>query len=93
MASRFAKTGRYSSFWGVCSWQDFEAAAAQFSFAAHAYFAPCPSLCGQTPRGATQQVGHDVWTFKEGVPENIISIAQTTDGVLSVASPTGLFRA
>jgi hypothetical protein len=54
---------------------------------------PCLSLVGQTPRGATQQVGHDVWTFKEGAPEDIISIAQTTDGFLWLASPTGLFRA
>jgi hypothetical protein len=53
---------------------------------------PCPSLCGQTPRGATSKVGHDVWTFKEGATEDIISIAQTTDGFLRLASPTGLFR-
>jgi hypothetical protein len=53
---------------------------------------PCPWLCRQTRRGATPQVGHDVWTFKEGAPEDIISIAQTTDGFLGLASPTGLFR-
>jgi hypothetical protein len=39
--------------------------------------------CGQTQRGATQKVGHDVWTFKERAPEDVIFIAQTT----------GLFRA
>jgi len=53
----------------------------------------CPSLCCQTPRGATQQVGHDMWTFKEGAPEDIITIAQTKDGFLWLAGPTGLFRA
>ncbi len=27
-----------------------------------------PSLFGQKPRAANLQVGHDVWTFKEGAP-------------------------
>jgi len=52
----------------------------------------CPSLFGQTPRGANLQVGHDVWTFKEGAPENIAALAQTADGSLWVGSTTGLFR-
>jgi signal transduction histidine kinase/ligand-binding sensor domain-containing protein len=52
----------------------------------------CPSLFGQKPRAANLQVGHDVWTFKEGAPENVNSLAQTADGFLWIGTPTGLFR-
>jgi hypothetical protein len=52
----------------------------------------CPSLFGQTQRGANLQVGHDVWTFKEGAPETISALAQTADGYLWVGTATGLFR-
>jgi signal transduction histidine kinase/ligand-binding sensor domain-containing protein len=52
----------------------------------------CPSLFGQTPRATKLQVGHDTWTFKDGAPENIAALAQTTDGFLWLATPSGLFR-
>ena len=51
-----------------------------------------PSLFGQKPRAANLQVGHDVWTLKEGAPENVNSLAQTADGFLWIGTPTGLFR-
>lgn len=53
---------------------------------------PAPSMLAQTPDVSTQQIGHDVWTFKDGAPEDILSIGQTSDGFLWLASPTGLFR-
>ncbi|HXJ41291.1 MAG TPA: hypothetical protein VNH18_18560, partial [Bryobacteraceae bacterium] len=52
----------------------------------------CPSLFGQKPRAANLQVGHDVWTFKEGAPQNLLALAQTTDGFLWIGTPTGFFR-
>jgi len=52
----------------------------------------CPSLFGQTPRGANLEVGHDVWTFKEGAPENVNTLAQTADGFLWIGTQTGLVR-
>ena len=50
------------------------------------------SLFAQTPQAANLQVGHDSWGFKEGAPADIMSIAQTSDGFLWLAAPTGLFR-
>ena len=38
------------------------------------------------------QLGHDSWGFKEGAPDEIDSLAQTNDGYLWIASPSGLFR-
>ena len=38
------------------------------------------------------QLIHDVWTFKDGAPETIYAIAQTTDGFLWLGTPKGLFR-
>jgi len=52
----------------------------------------CPSLFGQAQRAANLQVGHDVWTFKEGAPQNLLALAQTTDGFLWIGTPTGFFR-
>jgi ligand-binding sensor domain-containing protein len=52
----------------------------------------CPRLCGQAPRAANLQVGHDAWTFKEGAPEDVLALAQTADGFLWLGTPTGLFR-
>jgi hypothetical protein len=49
-------------------------------------------LFGQTPRAANLQVGHDLWTFKEGAPENVNALAQTVDGFLWLGTTTGLFR-
>lgn len=53
---------------------------------------PCRSLFGQAPSAAKLHVGHDFWGFKEGAPETVIGLAQTSDGFLWLATPTGLFR-
>src|SRR5580704_14690104 len=42
----------------------------------------CPSLFGQAPSAAKLHVGHDFWGFKEGAPETVIGLAQTSDGFL-----------
>lgn len=52
----------------------------------------CLSLFGQIPRTASLQVGHDFWGFKEGAPEGVIALAQTSDGFLWLGSSAGLFR-
>jgi len=39
-----------------------------------------------------QQLIHKGWTVADGAPDNIIAIAQTTDGTLWLASPSGLSR-
>jgi signal transduction histidine kinase/ligand-binding sensor domain-containing protein len=52
----------------------------------------CPSLSGQAPSAAKLHVRHDFWGFKEGAPETVIGLAQTSDGFLWLATPTGLFR-
>ncbi|HKX32467.1 MAG TPA: triple tyrosine motif-containing protein [Blastocatellia bacterium] len=52
----------------------------------------CPSLFGETPRAAIRQIGHDTWTFKEGAPANVGTLAQTADGFLWIGTPSGLFR-
>lgn len=38
------------------------------------------------------QLGRNSWGFQEGAPDEIESLAQTDDGYLWVASPSGLFR-
>ena len=38
------------------------------------------------------QLGRNSWGFQEGAPDEIESLAQTNDGYLWVASPSGLFR-
>ena len=52
----------------------------------------CPLLFGQTPASGNVQVGHDIWTFKEGAPADITCLAQTNDGFLWLGGPEGLFR-
>jgi signal transduction histidine kinase/ligand-binding sensor domain-containing protein len=42
--------------------------------------------------GGNWQVVHDTWTFRDGAPENVTSLAQTSDGYLWVASTSGLYR-
>jgi ligand-binding sensor domain-containing protein len=39
-----------------------------------------------------QQLIHKGWTVADGAPGNILAIAQTTDGTLWLASPSGLSR-
>jgi signal transduction histidine kinase/ligand-binding sensor domain-containing protein len=55
-------------------------------------FLPRQQLIGQTQPATGLQVDHDSWTFKEGAPENVVALAQTTDGFLWLGTPTGLFR-
>jgi signal transduction histidine kinase len=50
----------------------------------------CPSLFCQTV--ANLQVGHDSWTFKEGAPTNVMSLAQAGDGFLWLGTTSGLYR-
>jgi signal transduction histidine kinase/ligand-binding sensor domain-containing protein len=49
-------------------------------------------LAGQNPSTTSVQVGQDGWGFKQGAPEDVIGLAQTTDGFLWIATPTGLVR-
>ena len=51
---------------------------------------PCRSLFCQT--SSRLQVGHDIWTFKEGAPTNVEALAQTSDGFLWLGTSGGLFR-
>ncbi|HET6977396.1 MAG TPA: triple tyrosine motif-containing protein [Pyrinomonadaceae bacterium] len=50
------------------------------------------SSIGETSTSNQPQVGYDFWGFKEGAPDQVTSLAQTRDGYLWLASPTGLFR-
>jgi PAS domain S-box-containing protein len=52
----------------------------------------CPLLPAQASSGAKVQVGHDFWGYKEGAPEGTEALAQTSDGFLWLATPSGLFR-
>ncbi|MGA2850432.1 MAG: triple tyrosine motif-containing protein [Terracidiphilus sp.] len=49
-------------------------------------------LAGQNPSITSVQVGQDGWGFKQGAPEDAIGLAQSTDGFLWIATPTGLVR-
>jgi len=44
------------------------------------------------PKTAPPDTYLESWTFKEGAPESISALAQTTDGFLWIAGPSGLFR-
>jgi len=52
---------------------------------------PPADACAAVPTDDVQLL-HDVWTFKDGAPENIYALAQTTDGFLWLGTPKGLFR-
>lgn len=47
---------------------------------------------GESSTSNRPELGYDSWGFKEGAPDQISSLAQTNDGYLWLASPTGLFR-
>ena len=52
-----------------------------------------PFVWGIDPRLALTQLGHDVWTTAEGLPQDSIrAIAQTADGYLWFATTSGLAR-
>jgi signal transduction histidine kinase/ligand-binding sensor domain-containing protein len=50
------------------------------------------SAFAQEAARARPQIGHDVWGLKDGVPEDIAGLAQTTDGYLWLGTAGGLFR-
>ena len=52
----------------------------------------CQWVRAQTPVPEGQRIIHESWTFKEGAPEAVEALAQTTDGYLWLGTPSGLFR-
>ena len=42
--------------------------------------------------GWGQQIVHETWTFREGAPQVVESLAQTTDGYLWLGTESGLYR-
>lgn len=46
----------------------------------------------QTVGPGGERIIHESWTFKQGAPEAVHSLAQTTDGYLWLGTPTGLYR-
>jgi PAS domain S-box-containing protein len=51
----------------------------------------CQGARAQTLPGG-QRIIHQFWTFKQGAPEVVESLAQTTDGYLWLGAESGLFR-
>jgi ligand-binding sensor domain-containing protein len=39
-----------------------------------------------------ERIVHQYWTFKEGAPDVVEGLAQTTDGYLWLGTDSGLFR-
>ena len=71
----------------------------QYAFVSFAVIAVCCSSPAQEainslPPPATNrpQIGHDYWGLKEGAPDAIEGLAQTSDGYLWLAGPNGLMR-
>src|SRR6185295_575972 len=52
----------------------------------------CPAAFGIDRDRRIDQLYHTSWTAKDGVPADIRSLAQTTDGYLWIGTPTGLVR-
>jgi ligand-binding sensor domain-containing protein len=46
----------------------------------------------QSPMPESRRIIHQSWTFKEGAPESVQALAQTTDGYLWLGTPFGLYR-
>jgi signal transduction histidine kinase len=61
----------------------------QLLFILMAYLTSCVSLSAQNQR--FDQMDHSSWTGKDGAPQAITSLAQTSDGRLWMASRAGLF--
>ena len=49
-----------------------------------------PPALAQPQSATNQQVGHDFWGFKDNAPQGTNALAQTSDGLLWLGSPTGL---
>src|SRR5271157_3209619 len=52
----------------------------------------CEWARAQSPVPEDRRIIHQSWTFKEGAPQVVESIAQTTDGYLWLGAESGLFR-
>jgi signal transduction histidine kinase/ligand-binding sensor domain-containing protein len=52
----------------------------------------CPRGLGQANHFPRQRIIEESWTFRDGAPEQINSLAQTRDGFLWLGCSTGLFR-
>jgi len=46
----------------------------------------------ETESPGSQRIIHESWTFKDGAPESVQALAQTTDGFLWLGGESGLFR-
>ncbi len=46
----------------------------------------------QTPAQGGQQIIHEFWSFRDGAPQVVESLAQTTDGYLWLGTESGLYR-
>jgi PAS domain S-box-containing protein len=55
-------------------------------------FCICRSGRAETAVPGSQRIIHEFWSFKEGAPEVVESLAQTTDGYLWLGAESGLFR-
>lgn len=55
-------------------------------------FIPCGTAHGQRRDRTIFQFQHTAWTAKDGAPGPIWALAQTTDGFLWIATPSGLYR-
>src|SRR5271165_382345 len=51
----------------------------------------CQSSAAQTVQGG-QQIVHEFWSFRDGAPQVVESLAQTTDGYLWLGTESGLYR-
>ena len=67
---------------------------ALFQLASIILIVACGWHWGVAQSGASDgpRVIHEFWTFKDGAPENVEALAQTTDGYLWLGTPSGLFR-
>jgi ligand-binding sensor domain-containing protein len=52
----------------------------------------CASSFARSAETSNLQVVHESWTFKEGAPQDVESLAQTADGYLWLGGPNGLIR-
>ncbi len=51
-----------------------------------------PWASAQTPAQGAEQIVHQFWSFRDGAPQVVESLAQTTDGYLWLGTESGLYR-
>jgi len=51
-----------------------------------------PRWAGAQTLPGSQQIIHEFWSFREGAPQVVESLAQTTDGYLWLGTESGLYR-